>query len=220
MRQLTYCHLVMEDAGFELEFDGEEIWHVDPADYRVRQRLPEFAADWTLASDLPSQAHHSIGTCFYNIPRCIAGENDPPESIVPLTSLLYTKRDVEIGVQNTLICFVTDFHPPPVNISWTRNGEPVNELDVTETQYYSNPNDFSFRIFSYLDFYPEQGDIYTCTVRHRGQEREITRFLEVKQEDPREVETAVLVAGIVVGFLGLVAGIFVIVMSKMELPAV
>ncbi|XP_052000402.1 uncharacterized protein si:ch73-31d8.2 [Xyrauchen texanus] len=113
----------MEDAGFE--FEGEELWHMGPADYRVRRRLPEFAADWTLASDLPSQVQHHSNTCFYNIPRCIAGENDPSESI-----------EVE------------------------------------------------------------------------------------KQEDPREVETAVLVAGIVVGFLGLVAGIVFIVMSKMEPPAV
>lgn len=36
-------------------------------------------------------------------------------------------------------------------------------------------------------------------------------------EDSQQVETAVLVVGIIVGFLGLVAGIFVIVMSKMQM---
>ncbi|XP_065154985.1 H-2 class II histocompatibility antigen, A-U alpha chain isoform X1 [Paramisgurnus dabryanus] len=219
-RQLTYCHTVMMDAAYELEFDGEELWHVDPVDYRARRRLPEFSADWPLDRDLPSLAHYSIGTCFYNVPRCMKGENYPAESTVPPTSLLYTKNDVRIGVQNTLVCFATSFHPPPVNISWTRNGEAVSELDVYETQYYSNP-DYSFRIFSYLDFSPEQGDIYTCTVRHRSLEQGITRFWEVNTpEDPPEVETAVLVVGIIVGFIGLVAGIMVIVMSKLELPAV
>lgn len=39
-------------------------------------------------------------------------------------------------------------------------------------------------------------------------------------EDSPEVETAVLVVGILVGFVGFVVGIILIVMSKMELPAV
>ncbi|XP_016372007.1 H-2 class II histocompatibility antigen, A-U alpha chain-like [Sinocyclocheilus rhinocerous] len=220
MRQLTYCHIEMMDAGFELEFDGEELWHVDPNDYTAKQRLPEFAGDWTLDRNLPSLAHYSIGTCFYNIPPCIAGEKNPPESIVPPSTQLYTKSDVKLGVENTLICSVTNFHPPPVNISWTRNGEAVSEQDVSETQYYSNP-DFSFRLFSYLNFRPERGDIYTCSVQHRGLERDITRFWEVEvPEDSQEVETAVLVIGILMGFLGFVVGIIIIVMSKMELRAV
>uniref|UniRef100_A0A673IF07 Ig-like domain-containing protein n=1 Tax=Sinocyclocheilus rhinocerous TaxID=307959 RepID=A0A673IF07_9TELE len=85
-------------------------------------------------------------------------------STVPPSTQLYTKSDVKLGVENTLICSVTNFHPPPVNISWTRNGEAVSEQDVSETQYYSNP-DFSFRLFSYLNFRPERGDIYTCSVQ-------------------------------------------------------
>ncbi|XP_067305595.1 RLA class II histocompatibility antigen, DP alpha-1 chain [Pseudorasbora parva] len=176
--------------------------------------------DWSLQPNLPSLAHLSIGTCIYNIPRCVAGENTPPESIVPPNTLLYTKSDVKPGVENTLICSVTNFHPPPVNILWTRNGEPVSEEEVSQTQYYSN-QDFSFRVFSYLDFSPERGDIYGCTVRHRGQPEDITRFWEVDlPEDSQELETAVLVVGIIVGFLGFVVGIILIVKSKMELPSI
>ncbi|XDV39546.1 hypothetical protein PO909_008773 [Leuciscus waleckii] len=220
MRQLTYCHIELMDAGFELEFDGQELWHVDPAHFTARQRLPEFASDWRLNRSLPSEAHLSIGTCFYNIPRCVAGENNPPQSIVPPNTQLYTESDVKLGVENTLICSVSNFHPPPVNILWRRNGEPVSEWDVSETQYYSD-RDFSFRVFSYLSFSPERGDVYSCSVRHRGLQEELTRFWEVEEpEDSPEVETAVLVVGILVGFLGFVAGIVLIVMSKMELPAV
>lgn len=39
-------------------------------------------------------------------------------------------------------------------------------------------------------------------------------------EDSQKVETAVLIIGILVGFLGFVVGIILIVKSKMELPAV
>lgn len=73
MRQLTYCHIEMMDAGFELEFDGEELWNVDPVNNIARRRLPEFGADRSL--------DRSIGTCFYNIPYGVKGENNLPESI-------------------------------------------------------------------------------------------------------------------------------------------
>ncbi|XP_026083620.1 HLA class II histocompatibility antigen, DO alpha chain-like [Carassius auratus] len=209
----------MMATGFELEFDGEELWHVETNDFTAKQRLN--AGDWTLDRNLPSVAHFSIGSCFYNIPRCITGEKNPSESMdlstVPPSTQLYTKSDVKLGVENTLICSVTGVHPPPVNISWMRNGEPVNEQDVSETQYYSNP-DFSLRLFSHLNFCPKRGDIYTCSVRHRGLERDITRFWEVEvPEDSQEVEVVVLVIGILVGFLGFVLGIVIVVMSKLEL---
>ncbi|XP_042629256.1 HLA class II histocompatibility antigen, DO alpha chain [Cyprinus carpio] len=130
----------------------------------------------------------------------------PNTSTVPPTTKLNTKSDVKLGVEN----------PQP---STDQNNDQPSEQDVSETQYYSNP-DFSLRLFSYLNFRPERGDIYTCSVRHRGLEQDITRFWEVEvPEDSQEVETVVLVIGILVGFLGFVVGIIIIVMSKLELRA-
>ncbi|XP_062255015.1 RLA class II histocompatibility antigen, DP alpha-1 chain-like [Platichthys flesus] len=90
-------------------------------------------------------------------------------------SLIFPKQHTEPGVPNTLICFVNDFHPPVVDISWNRNGQPVDESEFSQTQYYSN-SDFSFRTSSYLDFTPEEGDIYSCSVAHVSLQAPLTRF--------------------------------------------
>ncbi|TRY66059.1 hypothetical protein DNTS_025947 [Danionella cerebrum] len=208
------------ESGFGLEFDGEQLWYVDPSDFQAHQRIPEFTRDWSLDKTLPSQANGSVGTCYYNIPRCTVGEKTPPEAIVPPRTLIYTKREVRLGVHNTLICLMSAFHPPPVNVYWRRNGAAVDVQDVTNTQYYSD-GDSTFRLYSYLSFKPEQGDVYSCTVQHKGLQQDTTRLYEVDVlEDSQMLEMVVLVLGILLGFLGFLAGIFFIIKSKQELPAV
>lgn len=82
---------------------------------------------------------------------------------------------MELGVPNTLICFANDFHPPVVEITWTRNGQLVNPSEVSQTQYYSN-SDFSFRISSYLKITPQEGDIYSCSVGHISLKMPLNKF--------------------------------------------
>lgn len=98
----------------------------------------------------------------------------PPPTEVP-TSHIYSQREVELGVPNTLICRVSDFHPTPVDVTWTRNEQPVAERTIIQTQYYSN-EDFSFRIFSYLSITPQEGDIYSCSVGHVSLQEPLTRI--------------------------------------------
>ncbi|KAI4881860.1 hypothetical protein NFI96_011955 [Prochilodus magdalenae] len=216
MRELTFCQLQEADAGFDLLYDGDELWYVEPYYYEAHQRLPEFAGQWSLKPSLPSDAYYSIGTCFYNIPRGVIGEGNPPEAVAPPQSMLYPQKEVRVGVRNTLICFVTDFHPAPVKVSWTRNEVPVSETEVTQTQYYSNP-DYSFRTFSYLDFTPQVGDVYSCTVRHRGLRAPLTRLWELELEtDPQVVETTVCVLGVTLGILGVATGAWFIIKAHRE----
>ncbi|KAJ8377956.1 hypothetical protein AAFF_G00250190 [Aldrovandia affinis] len=196
-----------------MEFDGDELLYVNPYNFKVAQRLPEFAQQWRPDPGLPSTVYEAVDTCKYNIPNCIVGEQYPPEVIEPPTSLVYAQREVEMGVPNTLICFVTDFHPTPVNVSWSKGEEPVRE-GVSETQYYSN-DDFSFCLFSYLSFTPQEGDMYSCSVEHRGLEQPLTRLWEVgMQTDPEAAETVVCVGGLTVGMLGVASGIFLIIKAN------
>jgi len=83
----------------------------------------------------------------------------------PQTSI-YPKDDIYLGVQNTLICHVTDFYPPAVSISWTKNN--VNVTEGTSLSQYRPKTDGTFNIFSTLKFTPIEGDIYGCTVNHRA----------------------------------------------------
>uniref|UniRef100_A0A674CB99 Ig-like domain-containing protein n=1 Tax=Salmo trutta TaxID=8032 RepID=A0A674CB99_SALTR len=68
-----------------------------------------------------------------------------------------------------------DFHPTSVDVTWTRNEQPVGEGTVSQIQYHSNEN-FSFRIFSYLSITPQEGDIYSCSVGHVSLQEPLTRI--------------------------------------------
>ncbi|CAB1333397.1 unnamed protein product [Coregonus sp. 'balchen'] len=59
---------------YDVEFDGDELFYVDPVIFRVERRLSEFAQQWTLDPGLPHEVYVSLGTCKYNIPRCIEGD--------------------------------------------------------------------------------------------------------------------------------------------------
>uniref|UniRef100_A0A3Q1HXC2 Ig-like domain-containing protein n=1 Tax=Acanthochromis polyacanthus TaxID=80966 RepID=A0A3Q1HXC2_9TELE len=95
-------------------------------------------------------------------------------------SQIYSKQETELGVPNTLICFVNDFHPPFVDITWTKNGQLVDRSEISQTQYYSN-SDFSFRTMSYLNFTPQENDIYTCSVHHIRNKVKKTAWFSPKQ---------------------------------------
>nr|XP_019964246.1 PREDICTED: H-2 class II histocompatibility antigen, A-U alpha chain-like isoform X1 [Paralichthys olivaceus] len=215
LRFLTFCDRDVEGNGqYDIEYDGDQLLYVDPFTYTAVQRLPEFAEQWTPDPGLDKDAYVSLGTCRYNIPRAAKGENYPPEVRVTPSSLMFPKQHTELGVPNTLICFVNDLHPPVVEITWTRNGQPVDEGEVSQTQYYSN-SDFSFRISSYLDFTPQEGDIYSCSVDHISLQAPLTRFWELAENtDHQAAETSVCVCGVILGLIGVVTGLWLIVKSN------
>ncbi|KAM9353552.1 beta-2-microglobulin-like [Symphorus nematophorus] len=141
-----------------------------------------------------------------------------PSAVSP-TSLIYPRQEVEPGVSNTLICFVDNFHPPNVDITWTWNGQLVNQSNVSQTQYYSN-SDFSFRLYSYLDFTPEEGDIYSCSVHHISLRAPLSRFWDVELHTDRQVvETAVCIFGVILGLIGVVTGLWFIMKANKSCQA-
>ncbi|CAB1352292.1 unnamed protein product [Coregonus sp. 'balchen'] len=82
---------------------------------------------------------------------CTAAENAPE-------SIIYPRDEVELGVENTLICFVNGFFPPPVKVNWTKNGMEVTE-GLSLSRYYPN-KDGTFHQFSSLSFTPQKEDVY------------------------------------------------------------
>jgi len=59
---------------------------------------------------------------------------------------------------------VTDFYPPSISISWTKNN--VNVTEGMSLSQYRPKADGTFSIFSTFRITPIEGDIYTCTVNH------------------------------------------------------
>ncbi|XP_066580412.1 H-2 class II histocompatibility antigen, A-Q alpha chain [Amia ocellicauda] len=204
-RVLIFVQSNVTEGEVEMEWDRDELFYVDFDKQQVVQRLPEFDTQWHMVPSYPAQETQEVDTMKYNLKAHAKGEGFPMEVIDPPVARLYPEDDVEAGVPNTLICFITDFHPPAIRVSWSRNNEPLTE-GVSETQYYSN-SDYSFRLFSYLSFTPQPGDVYSCTVEHIGLQEPLTRLWEPElQMDSEARETAVCAVGLTLGLLGVVSG--------------
>lgn len=85
---------------------------------------------------------------------------DPPQTSI------YPRDDVVVGVENTLICRVTGFFPPPVRVSWTKNDMNVTN-NITLSQYRPD-NNGTYNLFSTLKIVPFEGETYSCTANHKA----------------------------------------------------
>lgn len=89
LRYLAFCQSDMHGGDqYDIEFDGDQLLYVDPVTYQTVQRLPEFAGQWTPDPGLAQDTYITLGTCIYNIPRALKGENYPPEVIGELAKTL------------------------------------------------------------------------------------------------------------------------------------
>ncbi|XP_067457625.1 H-2 class II histocompatibility antigen, A-U alpha chain-like [Thunnus thynnus] len=196
----------------QFEFDAEEMLYVDFQTNEIVYTVPT-----SLVPD-PSQvlvglcelrdSQTNKNLCLSLIKLAAAEEKNPPEDKDPPESILYPSEDVELGVENILVCFVNHFYPPHTKISWTKNGRPVSKK-VSLSRYYPN-NDQTFHQFSTLTFTPEEGDIYSCTVEHSALERPITRIWEPEVSHPSLGPDVFCGVGLTLGFFGVATGVFFI----------
>ncbi|XP_064407900.1 HLA class II histocompatibility antigen, DO alpha chain-like [Latimeria chalumnae] len=151
--------------------DEDEAFSVDLETREVVWRHPQFK-DLALAEAEGILAIMQV--CKSSLGALIKAANESMTDNVPPDVRVYPEDQVEFGKPNILICFMDNFFPPVLNVSWYRNGELVSE-GVSDTDFYHKA-DYGFRRFSYLFFTPEVGDIYSCHVEHWGLEEPLNKF--------------------------------------------
>ncbi|XP_048065085.1 H-2 class II histocompatibility antigen, A-Q alpha chain-like [Megalobrama amblycephala] len=134
------------------------------------------------------------------------------EPLEPPWTSIYTRNDVKLHVNNTLICLVSGFYPPPVRVSWTKNNMNVTN-ESTVSRYYPN-KDRTLNVFSRLSFIPEEGDIYSCSVEHKALQQPQTRTWDVEIKEPSIGPSVFCGVGLTLGLLGLATGVFFIAKEK------
>ncbi|XP_064408119.1 HLA class II histocompatibility antigen, DP alpha 1 chain-like [Latimeria chalumnae] len=169
--QIDFCQTGHPNGDYNFLFDEDEAFSVDLEEKEAVWRLPQFK---DLTRYEVEVAVANMRTCESNLDIIIKTanesltDNDPPEVRV------YPEDQVEFGKSNILICFMDNFFPPVLNVSWYKNGELVSE-GVSDTDFYHKA-DYGFRRFSFLVFTPEVGDIYSCHVEHWGLEEPLNKF--------------------------------------------
>ncbi|CAI5657836.1 H-2 class II histocompatibility antigen, A-U alpha chain-like [Oreochromis aureus] len=189
--------------------DDEETWYADFINHRGVDCLPDFVSHPSFEG-LYDLAVSQQELCKYNLEKMRQGMKDiPTELDAPSSLIIYTTLNVELGVQNTLICHVTGFYPAPINVTWTKNEHQVTE-GTTITVPFPN-KDGSFRQTSRLDFIPQQGDIYSCTVEHVALTQPMTRIYDVESAEPSVGPSVFCGVGLAIGLLGVAAGTFFLI---------
>ncbi|CAI5657142.1 unnamed protein product [Oreochromis niloticus] len=189
--------------------DDEVVWYAVFNKHTGVDSLPAFA-DPISSPGQYEQAVANMQICRQNLKTTRQAMKEVPKELDPPSSLIiYTVLNVELGVQNFLICHVTGFYPAPVNVTWTKNEQKVTEGTNTSVPF---PNkDGSFKQTSRLDFIPKQGDVYSCTVEHVALIQPMTKFYAVVNSDLILGPAMFCGVGLTVGVLGVAAGIFLLI---------
>ncbi|XP_031734490.1 HLA class II histocompatibility antigen, DP alpha 1 chain-like [Anarrhichthys ocellatus] len=205
-------HLVgCSDSGGEDMYglDGEEVWYADFKHNKGVEPQPPFVDPMTYPGGY-EQAVANLEICKQNLKVARQAYKEfPLEKDPPSSHMIYTRDKVEPGQKNSLICHVTGFYPAPVEFSWTKNEENVTEGSSTNVPFVNK--DGTFNQFSTLEFTPQLGDIYGCTVKHLALDQPQTKFYDVQQTQPSSGPAVFCGVGLTVGLLGVAAGTFFLI---------
>nr|XP_055024255.1 H-2 class II histocompatibility antigen, A-U alpha chain-like [Misgurnus anguillicaudatus] len=193
---------------FLITFNADLVGHVDFKEKKEVLTLPDFAGPVQVPW-LYLDAEKASTQC-QNIVKVLNGlYANSSEQLDPPWSSIYSKSDAELNVENTLICHVTGFFPPPVTITWTKNNLNVTN-STTLSQYHPN-QDGTMNVFSKLSFIPVEGDVYSCTVEHKALEQPQTRIWDVEIKESSNGPLVFCGVGLGFGLIGLAVGIFFII---------
>ncbi|XP_047241297.1 HLA class II histocompatibility antigen, DR alpha chain-like isoform X2 [Girardinichthys multiradiatus] len=200
------------DGEFMYSLDTEEMWVADFKKGEGVYPQPPFIDPITYREGVYESAVADLQVCRFNLKiRREAMKGTPLERDPPSTPMLYTRDEVELGEKNILICHVSGFYPAPVNVSWTKNGQKVTEGTSINVPF---PNkDSTFTQISRLDFIPQLGDIYSCSVEHPALTEPHTKIFDVEVQIPQpSVGPAVFCGvGLTIGLLGVAVGTFFLI---------
>ncbi|XP_036969167.1 RLA class II histocompatibility antigen, DP alpha-1 chain-like [Acanthopagrus latus] len=189
--------------------DGDEIYYADFKNKKAVYPQPDFVG-FRFVEGIYQQAEANQQICKQNLDVARqAYKNPPPERDPPSSPMIYPRDYVELEVKNTLICHVTGFFPAPVKFSWTKNGQKVTEGTSVNVPFVNK--DFTLNQFSKLDFTPQQGDIYSCSVTHPALKEPQTRIWDVEKTLPGVGPAVFCGLGLTVGLLGVAAGTFFLI---------
>uniref|UniRef100_A0A8C5UA81 Beta-2-microglobulin n=1 Tax=Malurus cyaneus samueli TaxID=2593467 RepID=A0A8C5UA81_9PASS len=76
---------------------------------------------------------------------------------------VYARSRAEEGKENILVCFVSGFHPPEIDIDLLKNGENMPNVLYGDFTFDEKGQ---FQRLVHVPFTPTKGDIFICRVEH------------------------------------------------------
>ncbi|KAM4523966.1 beta-2-microglobulin [Fundulus diaphanus] len=82
---------------------------------------------------------------------------------------VYSRNPGEYDKENTLICHVSNFHPPDITIDLLCNESPLPNPKQTDLAF---KQDWHFHLTKSASFTPRNGEKCTCRVTHMGKQKD------------------------------------------------
>ncbi|XP_074693997.1 beta-2-microglobulin [Strix aluco] len=93
----------------------------------------------------------------------LLGLGKADETSSPPKVEVYSRKHASSGEENVLNCFVSGFHPPKIDITLLKNGEPMTGVQYADMSFNDK---WLFQRLVYAPFTPQKGDVYVCRVAH------------------------------------------------------
>ncbi|CAI5659818.1 unnamed protein product [Oreochromis niloticus] len=204
------------NGGDMFGLDHEELWYADFEKQMGVSPQPPFIDPISFGAGAYETAVVNLYICRQNLQITRENLKDYPlQYDAPSGVMIYTRDEVELTVKNTLICHVSGFYPAPVKVSWTKNGRITTEGSSINNPY-PNKNG-TFTQIARLQFIPQQGDVYSCTVEHLGLTDPLTKIYNVDTpEKPKpSVGPAVFCGlGVIIGLISAAGGTYFILKAN------
>ncbi|XP_055011042.1 beta-2-microglobulin, like [Boleophthalmus pectinirostris] len=78
---------------------------------------------------------------------------------------IYTRDPGHYDKPNILICHVSGFYPPELDLKLLRNNEEIKGANQTDLAF---EEDWYYHLTKHAHFHPKKGDKFTCAVTHLG----------------------------------------------------
>nr|XP_060629915.1 class II histocompatibility antigen, M alpha chain isoform X1 [Anolis sagrei ordinatus] len=119
---------------------------------------------------------------------------------------VFTLQPLEMGKPNTLVCAANNIFPPTVSLHWQLDGQPISS-GVSTQSHVSPVQGWVFQAFSYLEFTPQEGQVYSCTARSPSDPYSSVAFWVPKDPlDPELLANVLCGLAFGLGFLFSIAG--------------
>ncbi|KPP58464.1 beta2-microglobulin-like, partial [Scleropages formosus] len=83
--------------------------------------------------------------------------------IAPPTVQVYSHYPGKYGERNTLICHVSGFYPPDIQIDLLKNGHVIQETYQTDLAFEQG---WQFHLTKSVSFEPQKDETFECRVTH------------------------------------------------------
>ncbi|XP_056152542.1 H-2 class II histocompatibility antigen, A-R alpha chain-like [Lampris incognitus] len=193
------------DAEVEVLWDREQLLYADFEKEEAVWTAPMMGYETSFWPEFyPTAQISKDRICRHYLPKALEGDKSPPRAKAPQV-VVYPKDEVKPGVDNTLLCYIRGFYPPPLNITWTRDG-----ITITDGVGLGNlwlESDGTFTRLASLAFRPHTGVEYGCKVDHTALHQTAATIWVMEGRGMRSGPMVLCGVGLILGSFSLIIGI-------------